>query len=88
MGPNNWGIFLTLPVTTGESIGPAGEISPVVCMLKNGLTHMLTVVFMMLRHHTTLSQFLIRLHLPPGVVISGGLVAGHVFFLVTYYVML
>ena len=38
MGPNNWGIFLILPVTTGEGIGPAGEISPVVCMLKNGLT--------------------------------------------------
>ena len=37
MGPNNWGIFLILPVTTGEGIGPAGEISPVVCMLKNGL---------------------------------------------------
>ena len=37
VGPNNWGIFLTLPVTTGEGIGPAGEISPVVCMLKNGL---------------------------------------------------
>ena len=40
MGPNNWGIFLILPVTTGEGIGPAGEISPVVCMLKNGLTKM------------------------------------------------
>ena len=37
MGPNNWGIFLILPVTTGEGIGPAGEISPVVCMLKNAL---------------------------------------------------
>ena len=37
MGPNNWGIFLIFPVTTGEGIGPAGEISPVVCMLKNGL---------------------------------------------------
>ena len=37
MGPNNWGIFLIWPVTTGEGIGPAGEISPVVCMLKNGL---------------------------------------------------
>ena len=37
MGPNNWGIFLILPVATGEGIGPAGEISPVVCMLKNGL---------------------------------------------------
>ena len=37
MGPDNWGIFLTLFVTTGEGIGPAGEISPVVCMLKNGL---------------------------------------------------
>ena len=37
MGPNNWGIFLILLVTTGEGIGPAGEISPVVCMLKNGL---------------------------------------------------
>ena len=37
MGPNNWGIFLILPVTTGEGIGPAGESSPVVCMLKNGL---------------------------------------------------
>ena len=39
MGPNNWGIFLILLVTTGEGIGPAGEISPVVCMLKNGLGH-------------------------------------------------
>ena len=38
MGPNNWGIFLILPVTTGEGIGPAGDIFPVVCMLKNGLT--------------------------------------------------
>ena len=28
---------MVLPVTTGEGIGPAGEISPVVCMLKNGL---------------------------------------------------
>ena len=37
MGPNNWGISLILPVTTGEGIGPAGEISPLVCMLKNGL---------------------------------------------------
>jgi len=37
VGPNNWGIFLILPVTTGEGIGPAGEISPVVCMLKNAL---------------------------------------------------
>ena len=34
VGPNNWGIFLILPVTIGEGIGPAGEISPVVCMLK------------------------------------------------------
>ena len=34
VGPNNWGIFLILPVTTGEGIGTAGEISPVVCMLK------------------------------------------------------
>ena len=25
MGPSNWGIFLILPVTTGEGIGPAGE---------------------------------------------------------------
>ena len=39
-GPNNWGIFLILPVTIGEGFGPAaaGEISPVVCMLKNGLS--------------------------------------------------
>ena len=37
VGPNNWGIFLILLVTTGEGIGPAGEISPVVCMIKNGL---------------------------------------------------
>ena len=37
MGPNSWGIFLILPVTTGEGTGPDGEISPVVCMLKNGL---------------------------------------------------
>ena len=37
MGPNNWGIFLILPATTGKGIGPAGEISPVVYMLKNGL---------------------------------------------------
>ena len=39
VGPNNWGIFLTFPITTGEGIGPAGEISPVVCMLKNGLLY-------------------------------------------------
>ena len=39
MGPNNWGIFLILFVTTGEGIGPAGEIFPVVCMLKNGLPY-------------------------------------------------
>ena len=39
MGPNNWGIFLILPVTTGEGIGPDGEISPVVCMLKNSLCY-------------------------------------------------
>ena len=37
MGPNKWGIFLILTVTTGEGVGPAGGISPVVCMLKNGL---------------------------------------------------
>ena len=37
MGPNKWGIFLILPVSTGEGIGPVGEISPVVCMLKDGL---------------------------------------------------
>ena len=37
VGPNNWGIFLILPVTTGEGVGPAGEILPVVCMLKNSL---------------------------------------------------
>ena len=37
MGPNNWEIFLILLITTGEGIGPAGEISPVVFMLKNGL---------------------------------------------------
>ena len=37
MGPNNWGIFLILPVTTGVGIGLDGEISPVVCMFKNGL---------------------------------------------------
>ena len=28
---------MILLVTTGEGTGPAGEISPVVCMLKNGL---------------------------------------------------
>ena len=37
VGQNNWGIFLILLVTTVEGIGPTGEISPVVCMLKNGL---------------------------------------------------
>lgn len=36
-GANNWGIFQILAIATGEGIGPAGEISPVVCMLKNGL---------------------------------------------------
>ena len=44
VGPNNWGIFLILPVTTGEGVGPAGEISPVVCMLKNGLSQLDTKV--------------------------------------------
>ena len=29
MGPNNWETFPILPVTTGEGIRPAGEISPV-----------------------------------------------------------
>ena len=38
MGPNQWGIFLILTVTTGEGVGPAGGNSPVVCMLKNGLS--------------------------------------------------
>ena len=38
MGPNKWGIFLILTVTTGEGVGPAGGLSPVVCMLKNGLS--------------------------------------------------
>ena len=28
VGPNNWGIFLILPVITGEGIGPAGENFP------------------------------------------------------------
>ena len=40
MGPKQLGgIFLTLPVTIGEGIGPAGESFPVVCMLKNGLLY-------------------------------------------------
>ena len=44
VGPNNGGIFLILPVTTGEGIGPAGKISPVVCMLKNGLFYTLFIL--------------------------------------------
>ena len=36
-GPKQLVNFLILLVSTGEGIGPAGEISPVVCMLKNGL---------------------------------------------------
>ena len=28
MGPNNWEIFLILPVTAGEGIGPAGGSFP------------------------------------------------------------
>ena len=54
MGPNNWGIFLILPVTTREGIGPAGEISPVVCMLKNGLlkVHIKKAVIMSIYIHS------------------------------------
>ena len=28
MGPNNWGIFLFLPATNGEGIGPSGGNFP------------------------------------------------------------
>ena len=37
MGTNNWGDSLTLPVTTGKGIGPTGDMSPVVSMLKTAL---------------------------------------------------
>ena len=49
VGPNNWGIFLILLVTTGEGIRPAGEISPVVCMLKNGLPYRLSLLHLRLQ---------------------------------------
>ena len=33
-GPNYWGILSILTLTIGDSIGPTGEQSPVVTMLK------------------------------------------------------
>ena len=61
MGPNNWGIFLILPITTGEGIGPAGEISPVVCMLKNGLGPDLLIVYLFEKCFKSVSQSLARM---------------------------
>ena len=55
MGPNKWGIFLILTVTTGEGVGPAGGISPVVCMLKNGL-------LLRIKKHMKVKKFTTRLN--------------------------
>ena len=40
LGLNNWGHYSILLASSGESIGPTGDVSPVVGVLKNAMFHL------------------------------------------------